>query len=56
MIAACELVDNEENVTHIHRDATLQLGLERHITRHSLPVAVERQTDQAAVAVEYGLA
>ena len=56
MLAVGELIYNEQYVADIHRDATLQLGLECHVARHSLPVAVECQTDQATLAIQNGRA
>ena len=35
------LVDDEEQVAHVHADGTLDLVLEGNVAAHSLPVAVE---------------
>ena len=45
--------DTEKHIAHIDRNGALQVGLERHVARHGLPVAVESQTDQLAFGVEH---
>ena len=51
--AAGELVDDEEHVAYVYGDAALQLRLEGYVARHRLPVAVEGEAYEAAVAVEH---
>ena len=52
MACSTELVHEEEHVADIHADAALEVRLEHHVAGHRLPVAVEGETDQAAVSIE----
>ena len=47
------LVDDEQQVAHVHADGALHLVLEGDVAAHGLPVAVEGQTDEVAVGVNH---
>ena len=47
-------VDEVEHEAYVHADAALQVGVEGDVARHGLPVAVEGQSDELALAVEHG--
>jgi hypothetical protein len=48
-----ELVDGPQHVTDVHADGALQLGLEGDVAAHGLPVAIEGDADEFAVAVDH---
>ena len=50
------LFDDEQNITDIDADRTLQPGFERDIPAHRLPVTVECKAYQLTFAVKHGTA
>ena len=44
-------LDDGEHIADVNANAALELGVEFQVARHSLPVAVERKTDEAALLV-----
>ena len=47
------LVDDEQQVAHVHADGALHFVLEGDVAAHGLPVAVEGQTNEVAVGVDH---
>ena len=50
VVALTHLLDAPKQVAGIHADGALHLVLEAEVTAHGLPVAVEGQTDEVALA------
>ena len=50
--AVAQLVDDEENVTDINGDTTLEVVVEIDVTAQRFPVAVESTTNQFSLAID----
>ena len=50
-----ELVHDEQYISDVHADASLELRLEHHIAAHRFPVAVKSQPDQFPVFFQSSL-
>ena len=50
--AVAQLVDDEENVTDINGDTTLEVVVEIDVTAQRFPVAVESTTNQLSLAID----
>ena len=51
MLAAAQLVEDEEHVADVQRDAALQIVIEVDVAAQRFPVAVEGATDEVTFAV-----
>ena len=51
MLAAAQLVEDEEHVADVQRDAALQVVIEVDVAAQRFPVAVEGAADEVAFAV-----
>ena len=56
VLAAAQLVEDEEHVADVQRDAALQVVVEVDVAAQRFPVAVESAADEVAFAVDDGRA